>query len=103
MTRMREYIDIYHDTSGDGSSTPSWERKHKNLFANVKDTREIGSHRSRGPEVEETVTTVVEVRYRDTITAEMQIRHRGRTLHIVSTNDYDGKRRKLHLHCSRVQ
>jgi len=62
-----------------------------------------GDEREAGDQIHEDSRIVVEMDYMANVTADLQVLHRGRTLHVNGVDNVDEADHTLRLHCREVE
>lgn len=100
--RYRDLVDLQHDVSADGVVEPSWEILLPEICCLVTDVTGMSAY--RGVQLEETLTTAVEMHKVDGIKPDMRLIYEDRTLEIRYVQIVrDGNMREKHwVFCNEV-
>ncbi|MEM6560038.1 MAG: phage head closure protein [Planctomycetota bacterium] len=95
---LRETVTVQEQsaTSGQWGRETNW-RDAVTVRASVTATAATEQAETQGVTTRTTYT--VRLRHRDDVTSRHRLKHRGRTLDILSVIDPDGRRRELELTC----
>lgn len=100
--RYRDRVNVQYDASADGIVDPDWRNKYVGIPCRVVDVSGMSSY--RGVQLEETISTVVEMFKLKNLTPDMRIVYGKRTLNIKAAKLWrNGTAREKHmLMCTEV-
>src|SRR3954471_23824903 len=96
----RQVISIEQPTrtpDGFGETIVTWTTFAASVRAKVEPI--VGRELTQASQVQADHTDRVTIRYREGIKPDMRIRHRGRTLNIVSMSDVEERTRRIEIIC----
>lgn len=100
--RYRITVQSHVATIGEsGQRTSTWSDRLTNEPADHEDV--TGGQMMRGRQIEEGVTSVFTVHYRDGYSPKQRVIYDGETYGIVRVHRVDGRKRYLELHCEGVK